>query len=193
MNDSLRHHVQMIYVDTFQDFISTQFYEDKNAICWKRNLEGDFAEIVHKLTFDEPIIEIEEEDLQDLKLSKKGQIARQILLSDINLMRTLGVTPSLNLIQKYERDDENPVFPTDVYSYHIDRSTVPFDTILCTYFGASSQILPNAEAEQKIRIPKFSTQLQVLYDGAVEDFESFISENFYDLHYQALPDAQPIT
>ena len=35
-------------------------------------------------------------------------------------------------------------------------------------------------------------ELKKLYDGAEEDFESYLCENFIDLHYQASPDAQPI-
>jgi hypothetical protein len=32
-----------------------------------------------------------------------------------------------------------------------------------------------------------------LYDGPDEGFESFLSEYFFDLHYQADPQAQPVS
>lgn len=53
------------------------------------------------------------------------------------------------MITTYERDVDYPFFPTDVYLFHVDRSPVPFDTFLCTYYGESSDILPNDQAEKK--------------------------------------------
>lgn len=35
-------------------------------------------------------------------------------------------------------------------------------------------------------------ELKKLYHGADEGFESFLSEHFFDLHYQANPNAHPI-
>jgi hypothetical protein len=63
---------------------------------------------------------------------------------------------------------------------------------LCTYFGEASDILPNNEAIQKILIPELRAELKKLFDGPEADFASFLSENFFDLHYQALPNARPI-
>ena len=92
----------------------------------------------------------------------------------------------------YERDDF-PLFPTDVYSFHVDRSPVPTDTFLCTYYGAASDILPNAQAVQKILVPEIRAELKKLYQGNEDaGFEAFLSEYFFDLHYQAKPKAQPI-
>ena len=103
-----------------------------------------------------------------------------------------GASPTLNLIKYYERDDAYPFFPTDVYSYHVDRSPVPTDTFLCTYYGEASEILPNAQAEQKVLLPEIRAELQKLYGGAGEGFEDFLTENFFDLHYQPKPEAHPI-
>ena len=80
-----------------------------------------------------------------------------------------------------------------MYSYHVDRSPVPTDTFLCTYYGDPSEILPNAEATQKIWIPEIREELKKLYDGPNEDFEAFLMENFFDLHYEASPNALPIS
>jgi hypothetical protein len=184
---------QTIQVTNFHDLVHTPFYNEKNAICWNRILDGNFYEIIEKVNLTGNITEIEPEALLDLQLSEDGQVALKILLHDMDLLRKFGASPSLNVIKQYERDDDNPVFPTDVYSFHIDRSPVPVDTFLCTYYGASSQILPNADAIKKIHIPEIFDQLKKQYNGNEEGFEEFLSENFFDLHYQAKPHAQPIT
>jgi len=80
-----------------------------------------------------------------------------------------------------------------VYSFHVDRSPVPTDTFLCTYHGAPSEILPNAQARQKVHVPEIREDLKKLYGGADEGFENFLSEHFFDLHYQAIPGARPIS
>ena len=79
-----------------------------------------------------------------------------------------------------------------MYSFHVDRAPIAADTILCTYYGECSEILPNAQGTQKVVIPEIRDELKKIYGGADEDFESFLSELFFDLHYQAKPDAQPI-
>ncbi len=165
---------------------------DVNAICWTRELQGDFAEIVEKIKLDENIAVLDEEALLSLDLSELGHIARDILLNDLKILADHGTSPTLNLIRCYDRDDAYPFFPTDVYSYHVDRSPIPTHTFLCTYYGQASEILPNAQAEQKVRIPEIRDELKKLYGGADEGFDSFLSENFFDLHYQAKPMAHPI-
>lgn len=179
-------------VATFNEFVSTPFYSDFNAIYWSRPLRGDFAEIVNNLELRENITVIDQEDLLNLDLSEQGQIARGFILTDLNLLRAQGASPSLNLIKFYERDHSFPLFPTDVYSFHVDRSPIPTDTFLCTYFGESSEILPNSQAEQKILVPEIRAELKKLHKGKDEDFESFLTEHFFDLHYQAKPNANPI-
>jgi hypothetical protein len=183
---------QIQYVHNFQDLISTPFQGDTNAICWKRKLIGDFAEIVNQIEVDDNMVEIQPVDLHELVLSEQGQLARDILLNDLKLLEAHGASPSLNIIHYYERDDSSPFFPTDVYSFHVDRAPISADTILCTYYGECSEILPNAQGRQKILIPEIRYELKKIYDGEDEDFESFLIENFFDLHYQANPDAQPI-
>jgi hypothetical protein len=183
---------QIQYVTNFQDFISASFHGKMNAICWNRELVGDFSEIVRKLEFNENIAELHPKDLLQLELSEQGQLAREILLNDLKNLKALGTSPTLNLIKYYDRDDSYPFFPTDVYSFHVDRAPFPVDTILCTYYGESSELLPNSQAQQKIRIPEIREELKKIYQGAEDDFESFLSENFFDLHYLAMPESQPI-
>ncbi len=182
---------QVQHVKSFHDLISTPFAGNKNALCWSRNLIGDFAEIVNKIELQEDMATVTPDELRELDLSEQGQFAREILINDLNALEADGAAPILNLIKHYNRDDF--FFPTDVYSWHVDRSTVPYATYLCTYHGASSEIIPNAQATQKILIPEIREELKKLYDGAEEGFESFLSEYFFDLHYQAKPNAQPIS
>ncbi len=184
---------QIQYVTNFSDLVSTSFHGDINAICWTRNLVGDFAEIIEKVELNENIAELAEEELRDLHLSEHGQLARDILLNDLKLLKAHGAAPILNLIRCYDRDDANPIFPTDVYSFHVDRSPVPSDTILCTYYGEASEIVPNSQAIQKILVPEIRDELKKLYHDAAEGFESFLIDHFFDLHYQIKPDAHPIS
>ncbi len=184
---------QMRSVTNFQDLISAPFQGEMNAICWKRKLSGDFSEIVEKIKLSGNIVVIEEEYLTALQLSEEGNLAREILLNDLMLLKSHGASPILNLIKFYERDDSFPVFPTDVYSFHVDRSPVPTDTFLCTYYGESSEILPNSQAEQKVLVPEIRNEIKKLYKGNADGFESFLSEHFFDLHYRAKPLAQPIS
>lgn len=180
-------------VTNFHDLVSAPFAEEINAICWARDLQGDFSEIVEKLNLSGNIKEIEVEELRELQLSDQGSLAREILLNDLNLLKDHGASPVLNLIKYYDTDDEHSFFPTDVYSFHVDRSPIPVDTFLCTYYGDSSEILPNSEAIKKVLIPEIRSELKKLCTGTDIDFESFLSDNFFDLHYLPKANANPIS
>lgn len=192
MGNTVFDHEQVLIVSDFFELVNTQFEGKKNAICWHRNLEGDFEEIVSKLSLKENITEILPEDLLALKLSEKGMIARESILNDLWLLTDLGAQPSLNLLKYYERDDTFDFISTDVYSYHVDRSPIGTDTFLCTYYGAASDIIPNEQVIQKILIPEIREKLLQMCEDQDEDFESFLKDNFFDLHYEALPNAQPV-
>lgn len=176
-------------VSTFEKLVSTSFQGEINALCWSRNLLGDFKEIIDKIELNSSIATVDEEQLLGLQLSEQGRLARETLLNDIASLKAIGAAPTLNLIKHYDRDDAYPFFPTDVYSFHVDRSPIPTNTYLCTYHGASSDILPNNQAIQKILIPEIRKELKTLYDGPDEGFESFLSDYFFDLHYQVKPHA----
>ena len=179
-------------VSTFSDLVNTDFKEEINALCWYRHLDGDFNEIVTQLRLKENITEVFPDDLNKLQLSEKGNRAREIILNDLQLLTDFGASPSLNLLKCYERDDEFDFISTDVYSFHVDRSPIATDTFLCTYHGAASDIISNSQAEQKILIPEIRTKLKELYDGPSEEFENFLEENYFDLHYQMHADAEPV-
>lgn len=192
MTNSFHTTIQIQSVTNFQDLVSIPFKGELNAICWNRQLIGDFEEIVNQLELNGNMAIVEQTELHALQLSKQGQLARDILINDFNLLKANGASPTLNLIKHYERDDVYPYFPTDVYSFHVDRSPIPTHTFLCTYHGASSDILPNSQAEQKIHIPEIRHELKTLYDGPDDGFETFLSEYFFDLHYRAAPNSKPI-
>ncbi|MDX8566355.1 DUF1826 domain-containing protein [Elizabethkingia sp. HX XZB] len=183
---------QVGVVSTFSELVNTDFQGHTNALCWHRNLDGDFKEIVTQLQLKENITEVSIEDLLALQLSEKGSAAREIILNDLQLLTDFGASPSLNLLKRYERDDEFDFISTDVYSWHVDRSPIGTDTFLCTYYGAASDIVSNDQVIQKILIPEVREKLKKLHDGPESEFEDFLKENYFDLHYQAKPNAEPV-
>lgn len=135
---------------------------------------------------------MDSKDLLALQLSEKGNSAREMILNDFRLLTDFGAFPSLNLLKCYERDDEFDFISTDVYSYHVDRSPIATDTFLCTYHGQASDIIANKQVEQKVLIPEIRKKLAALHQGPAEEFEDFLKDNYFDLHYEAQPHAVPI-
>lgn len=192
MSNTFSESSQIGIVYSFSELIHTDFKGETNALCWYRNLEGDFKELVGQLQLKENISEVFPKDLLALQLSEKGNRARKIILNDLRLLTDFGAAPALNLLKCYERDDEFDFISTDVYSYHVDRSPIATDTFLCTYYGVASDIISNAQAEQKILIPEIRKKLEAIYNGPSEEFENFLKENYFDLHYQAKPHVVPV-
>ena len=193
MNNSFSDSSQIGIVSTFSELVNTDFKGERNALCWYRNLEGDFAAIVNQLQLKENITEVSPEDLLALQLSEKGNRAREIILNDFRLLTDFGASPSLNLLKCYERDEEFDFISTDVYSYHVDRSPIATDTFLCTYHGQASDIIANEQAVQKVLIPEIRKKLAALHNGPSEELENFLKEHYFDLHYQPQPHAAPIS
>ena len=192
MKNTFSDHKQISMVSSFSELVGSNFQADRNAICWYRNLNGDFQEIVKQLELKENITEVSVDDLLALQLSEQGHLARKIILKDMQLLSDFGASPTLNLIQNYERDDELDYISTDVYSFHVDRSPIPTDTFLCTYHGAASDIVPNDQVEQKVLVPEIREKLKELHDGPETEFETFLEEYFFDLHYQSKPNVKPV-
>lgn len=192
MKNTFSGNAQIGVVSTFSELINSNFNGDMNALCWHRDLVGDFKEIVVKLELKENITEVSVEELLALQLSKKGNLAREMILKDIQLLTDFGALPCLNLLKSYERDEELNFISTDVYSYHIDRSPIETDTFLCTYHGPASDILPHDQVEQKILIPEIREKLKKLHDGPEAEFEAFLEDYFFDLHYQPKSAAKPV-
>lgn len=173
MTNTFSDHKQVEVVSTFAELVNTHFQGNKNAICWHRNLVGDFKEIVAKLELIENITEISTEDLLTLELSEQGDLARDIILKDMQLLTDMGASPLLNLLKHYERDEELDFISTDVYSFHVDRSPIETDTFLCTYHGAASDIVPNDQVEQKVLIPEIREKLKALHDSQKPNLKAF--------------------
>lgn len=192
MSSKFSDNPQVGLVSTFDELVNTEFQGARNAICWQRNLAGNFEEVVARLQLKENITNISIEELKVLQLSKEGNTAREFIINDLKLLTDLGALPVLNLIKNYERDEEFDFISTDVYSYHVDRSPIATDTFLCTYYGAASDIIPNDQVEQKVLIPEIRNRLEGLYDGEEAEFEDFLKEYFFDLHYQPKPTAKPV-
>lgn len=183
---------QIALVSTFSELVNVNFEDPVNAVCWHRDLTGNFKEIVTKLQLEGNITAVSPEDLLALGLSEDGDAARKIILGDLQLLTDSGASPVLNLIKSYQRDEELDFISTDVYSYHVDRSPIATDTFLCTYHGPASDILPNSQAEQKILVPEIRKKLKELHEGSEAEFEIFLREHYFDLHYQPKQNARGI-
>ena len=82
MSNTFSESSQIGIVSTFSELVHNEFKGEMNALCWNRNLDGDFNEIVTQLRIKENITEVYPEDLITLHLSEKGNIAREIILND---------------------------------------------------------------------------------------------------------------
>ena len=181
-------------VNCFDDLVSTRFVGDINALCWPRQLAGDFQAIIDQLQADDGITSIEDDDLRALTLSPSGSVARNVLLADQALLRGQGIAPTLDCINGYARDDAPGPIPTDVYSFHVDSAPVQADTYLCTYIGSSSEGLPNEMATRRVDVAETRAELLKTY-GRADDagFAAYLREQCYDLHYWPRPGAKPYT
>lgn len=185
-------HPRVRFVNSFDELVSTRFEGDVNALCWQRTLSGDFREVVKELGDGEGIRPLTESLLRTLSLGAAGRQAVEILLADQELLRARGLSPVLDCIYGYPHDDPAEPVPTDVYSFHADRAPVETDTYLCTYHGAASEGVSNEEALRKVDIPETRAALLALFGGEEgAEFEEFLSESCYDLHYAPIPTAQP--
>lgn len=179
-------------VHSFDELVSTPLADGVNALCWPRTLTGDFDEIVARLGAIEEITSLDADDLLGLTLSDAGRAARDILIEDQRLLREHGLSPTLDCIPGYPRDEEPGPVPTDVYSFHADSATVMADTFLCSYNEASSEGLRNEDALRCAEIPETRAELLKQYGGPDDEgFRVFLNEHFFDLHYVARPGAQP--
>ncbi len=182
------------YVQSFAELIATQFSGTTNALCWPRQLPGDFQEIVDRLDVDDGMTTIDDADLKALKLSPDGALARASLLADQALLREHGLAPTLDCITGYPRDDAAGPIPTDVYSFHVDSAPVQADTYLCTYIGASSEGLANDDAIRRVDDPATRAALLQTYGGADDAaFAAYLHEHHFDLHYAPRSGAKPYT
>ena len=181
-------------VSGLHELVTAPFGDGINASCWPRALPGNFREVVEALPVGEGIVTVDESVLERLHLSDAGKFARDILLADQQALRAYDLQPSLDCVHGSPREAPEGLFHTDVHSWHIDTATVPADTYLCTYVGASSEGLRNEEAVRRVDVPETRAELLRLYGGEDDaGFAEYLAENFYDLHYAPLPGAQPFS
>ena len=178
-------------VEHFQALLATPFAGRTNALCWERTLPDDYAAVVRALGPGEGIVALDEERLRSLRLAAAGVQAVEQMLTDLALLRDAGRDPVLNIVYGYPRDDD-PIVPTDVFSWHVDSAPIESDTWLCTYHGAPSEGLRAEHARRKVDDPIIRAELLKAYDGADDEaFAAWLTENHYDLHYAPHPDAAP--
>lgn len=182
-------------VASFAELVGTPLRDGVNALCWARELSGDFGEVARALArSDEGIHALDEAELLSLPLSAAGRVAVEAMLSDFRLLRDRQLDPVLNYINGGEHDDAHAVVATDVFSFHADRAPVPADTYLCTYFGPTSEGLRNEDATRRVDDPATRAELLTRYGGADDEgFREFLADRCYDLHYATAPGAQPFS
>ena len=181
-------------VQSFEELVATPLADGVNALCWPRELSGDFAEVVQSVADDATIVSIDEARLATLPLSAAGRAAADTLAEDLRRLRARDLSPSLDCIRCYPRDEQPGPVPVDVYSFHADSAPVAAETWLCTYAGAPSEGLRNDEALRRIDIPTTRAELLKCFGGPDNDeFREFLREHCYDLHYVAAPNARPFS
>jgi hypothetical protein len=193
-------------VHSFAELVSTPLRDGVNAICWQRHLQGDFDEVVAALLLKDGdddssanidrIADIEPAQLKRLRLnlSTAGQMAIDILLEDLRLLSAHGLEPSLDCIHYYTRDDPAALVATDVYSFHVDSAPIAAETFLCAYTQAASEGLRNDQAQRRVDLPATRAALLQQFGAADgEDFQEFLHDNCYDLHYAPSATAQPFS
>lgn len=179
-------------VDSFEALLATPFADGINALCWSRELPGDFAEVIALLPAADGILPLDEATLEALPVSPTGRIAIDFMLADLRRLRDHDRDPVLNRIDGYPRDEDPGPVATDVMSFHADSAPVEADTWLCTYHGACSEGLRNDEALRKVDLPELRAALLAEFGGDDDaDFAEYLNELHYDLHYAAAPGAQP--
>lgn len=178
----------------FNELISATFGGGVNAICWPRALSGDFAEVLTQLKPGPGITTLEEEQLLALPLSAAGRMAVEVMLKDQRLLREHGLDPVLDCVNGYLPVEDPGPLRTDVCSFHADSATVPADTWLCTYHGASSEILRHEEAVRRVDMPATRAELLRHYGGADDaGFAEYLNDHYFDLHYAPLRSAKPFS
>ena len=89
---------------------------------------------------------------------------------------------------------EANTIPTDVHSFHADSATAEADTYLCTYAGSPSEGLANEMAMRRIDDAETRAQLLQIYGGSDDgDFDAYLREQCFDLHYSPCPGAEPFS
>jgi hypothetical protein len=191
MKPELADHPHVRYVNSIEELVSTPMSGAINALCLKRSLEGDFSEVIRHLNAERGITTLDRKKLLALPVSAAGKKAIDFMLRDQELLEAYGFAPELDCVNGYIGHEDQGLMRTDVCSFHVDRATDMADTYLCTYAGASSIGVCNEDVIPRSQVPAVRAVLLKDFGGADdEDFLEYLTENFYDLHYDPLPDAR---
>ena len=74
-------------VDSFEALLATPFADGINALCWPRELPGDFAGVVALLPPADGILPLDEATLESLPVSPAGRVAIDFMLADLHRLR----------------------------------------------------------------------------------------------------------
>ncbi len=90
------HRIKVVH--SFDELIATLFGDGINALCWQRELPGNFGEIVNRVRKTggdrgEGITPIEDSWLENLDARPAGRVAVELLLEDECLLRAHGSSP----------------------------------------------------------------------------------------------------
>ncbi|HPF12898.1 MAG TPA: hypothetical protein PLJ12_01425 [Planctomycetota bacterium] len=181
-------------VTSFEELVATPLVAGTNALCWPRELPGDFGEVVKALGPGAGIEDLDDARIAKLKLSAAGRRAAELLLEDQRRLRDLHLDPVLNAIHEYRRDEGPGPVSTDVFSFHLASAPVETDTWLCSYFGAPTEGLRNDQARRHVDLPKTRAALLERFGGEdAGEFSEYLREHHFDLHYAAEPNAEPFS
>lgn len=181
-------------VDSFAALLAAPLADGVNAVCWARELRGDFAAVAASLAAPHGITNLHADSLGSLTVGLDGRRAIDALLADRDRLLAAGHAPELNCIASYPCDDAVGGLSTDVHSFHVDSATVPTETFLCSYTGPASEGLRNDEATRRIEVPAARAQLLASYGGADDAaFGDWLAATCHDLHYQPNAGAQPFS
>ena len=179
-------------VGSFEELLRTPFAGSVNALCWRRELEGDFSEVVARIPKGTGIVALRDEEIGALALSPDGRKAADTLIADQRLLRAHDLDPVLNCVHDHVRGPDAGIVPTDVASFHVDSSPIEVDTWLCTYVGACSEGLANEDAVRKVDIPEIRAALLREYGGQEDEgFLEYLNERSYEFHYAPTIGASP--
>jgi len=148
-------------------------------------------EVIRHLSVERGITTLDRTQLLALPVSAAGKVAIDIMLLDQEQLQAYGFDPEIDCVNGYIGHDQQALMRTDVCSFHVDRATDVADTYLCTYAGASSIGVCHEDVIPRAQVPVVRKALLADFGGADdESFLDYLTENFHDLHYEALPDAR---
>ncbi|MFZ5445682.1 MAG: hypothetical protein ACOZQL_37160 [Myxococcota bacterium] len=178
-------------VSSFDELLQP-FPAGVNALCLARTLDADFdglaATFAARADDEGGLFVLDEDTLR--AAPKADPRALAVLLDDLRRLAALGREPQLNVLTRYPRDTRGLPITVDVHSFHADRAPVEADTFLCTYSGAASEGVDDADAVRLVDEPDVRAALRALH-GRDEGFEAFLTEECFDLHFRPRPGATP--